>query len=132
MIIQLVPTAQAGNCETTACAFEAIVHAWDKNFAVSCRQLKELSTEERKAIDPLAVATFILSIPPAALAVLDLTDRIRKRQRAKQIIDKAGELCAAGNVRAYIVTVEGAIPLDAMRPDDLLDLAASLNELQEW
>ena len=29
-----------------------------------------------KGIDPVAVATLVLSIPPAALSVLDLADRI--------------------------------------------------------
>ncbi|MGH3922169.1 MAG: hypothetical protein ACRDTT_04750, partial [Pseudonocardiaceae bacterium] len=105
--------------------------AWDAELVVSCRALKESSAVERKAIDPVSVAALILSIPSAALAVLDLADRMRKRQRAQQIIAKAGELRADRNAQASIVTVRGAIPLDAMRPDDLLDLTSSLDSLEE-
>ncbi len=131
MIIKLVPASPAGDCEAAAHALEAVVHAWDKQLAVSRRELREASAEERKAIDPVSVATLILSIPSAALAVLDLTDRIGKRQRARQIIVKAGELRAGGDAQVYIVTAQGAIPLGGMRPDDLLDLALSLSELEE-
>jgi len=122
MIIELVPASPGGDCEAAAQALEAVVHSWDEKLAVDRRELKELSTEERKAIDPLSLAALILSIPSAALAVLDLADRIRKRRRAKEIIDKAGELRAGGDTQLYVVTVNGAIPLDAMQPDDLLDL----------
>ncbi|MGH8931765.1 MAG: hypothetical protein ACRDZO_14360 [Egibacteraceae bacterium] len=123
MIIKLVPASQAGDCDAAAQALEAVVHTWDKELVVSCREVKELSAEERKAIDPLSVAALILSIPSAALAFVDLADRMRKRQRAQQIIEKAGEFRASRNAQAYIITVQGAIPLDTMRPDDLLDVA---------
>jgi hypothetical protein len=131
MIITLVSASQAGDCEAAARALKAVVHGWDEDFVVRCRAVGELSAEERKAIDPVSVAALIVSIPSAALAVLDLRDRMRKRQRATQIIEKAGELCAGRDARAYVVTVQGAVPLDRMRPDDLLDLAPSLNELEE-
>jgi hypothetical protein len=37
--------------------------------------------KEDKGIDPVSVASLMLSIPPSALARLDLADRIRKRRR---------------------------------------------------
>jgi len=50
--------------------------------------------DDRKVIDPVAVASLVLSIPSAALAVADLADRIRKRRRARELIDHAQHLTA--------------------------------------
>ena len=42
----------------------------------------------------MAVASLVLSIPSAALAVADLADRIDKRRRATELIDQAQHLTA--------------------------------------
>ena len=45
----------------------------------------------------------MLSIPSAALAVLDLADRIHKRRRATELIDHAQQL-ATQQVTVYLIT----------------------------
>ena len=51
----------------------------------------------------VSMASLVLSIPSAALAVADLADRIRKRRRAQELIDHA-QLLAARQVRVYLMS----------------------------
>ena len=81
------------------------------------------SHEDGKAIDPVSVASLVLSLPSAALAVLDLADRIRKRRRADELIDHARQL-AARQVSIYLITQGRAVELSTLTPDQLLDLQA--------
>jgi hypothetical protein len=76
---------------------------------------------ETKGIDPVAVASLIVSIPSAMLAVADITDRIRKRRRASEVIKHAQEL-EAQRATARLVHGERSIDLAALTPDQLLDL----------
>jgi len=74
-----------------------------------------------RAVDPVAVTALVLSIPSAALAVVDLADRIQKRRRAHDLIARARELTAE-NVRLQLVAEDGATELAELDPDRLLDL----------
>jgi len=74
-----------------------------------------------KAIDAVALTGLILSIPPAALAVLDLPDRIRKRRRAQELIDHAQQL-ATLQITIYLQLPTRTVELSALTPDQLLDL----------
>ena len=78
--------------------------------------------EDGKAIDPVAVASLVLSVPSAALAVADLADRIRKRRRAADLIDHARQL-AARQVTIYLISPGRTTDLSTLTPDQLLDLA---------
>jgi hypothetical protein len=63
----------------------------------------------------------VLAIPATALAVKDLADRMRKRRRAKELIDRAQEL---GERRVSVVVVERTrtIEIRGLDPDQLLEL----------
>ena len=65
----------------------------------------------------------VLSIPSAALAVADLADRIRKRRRARELIDHAQHL-AAQHVTVRVISHGHAAELRTLTPDQLLDLLA--------
>ncbi|MBK1648465.1 hypothetical protein [Rhabdochromatium marinum] len=75
-----------------------------------------------KAIDPVAVATLVVSIPGAVLAVRDMAERIAKRRRAKDLIATAGRLRIERRVEILTVTLEGPRALADMDPDAVLDL----------
>jgi len=77
-----------------------------------------------KVADPVSVATLVVSLPSAALAVLDLADRIAKRRRASELIDSARELNDR-NVTAYVMARNRPVELRTLNPDQLLDLLAS-------
>jgi hypothetical protein len=75
-----------------------------------------------KGIDPVALASLVLSLPSAALAVADLADRIRKRHRAAELIGHAQEL-ATQRVTVYLISAGRTVELRTLTPDQLLDLA---------
>jgi hypothetical protein len=128
MIIQVISKPQAGDPDSATEALEAVVHRWDEEFTVARLEPKELPAEERKVIDPVSLAALFLSIPSAALAAMNVADRMRKRHRAKQLIEKAEEVRASGDARVYVLTAVGTRPLETMDPDELLELATSSDE----
>jgi len=69
------------------------------------------------------VTALALSVPSAALAVLDLADRIHKRRRAKELIDQARQL-AAQQVTVCLLSRDRSVELAGLAPDALLDLLA--------
>jgi hypothetical protein len=94
MTIQLDGPA-AGNVEAAQRSLEALAQRWGYDIAQSPAGALPAATshdENRRAIDPVSVAAVVLSIPSAALAVLDLADRIHKRRRASELIDHAQQL----------------------------------------
>ena len=70
----------------------------------------------------MAVASLVLSVPSAALAVADLADRIRKRHRATELLGQARQL-AARQVTVCLMSPGRSVELSTLTPDQLLDLA---------
>jgi len=91
MIIQL----DSATAETTGAArhsLEALARSWGHEITADAMDAAAAGPghgagDDGKVIDPVAVASLVLSIPSAALAVADLADRIRKRRRAADLID---------------------------------------------
>jgi hypothetical protein len=80
MIIQL-DSATAENVETARRSLEALAHSWGHEMIkapANTPEAAEAARTDDKVIDPVAVAALVVSIPSAALAVLDLADRIHK------------------------------------------------------
>ena len=83
---------------------------------------------ERRAIDPVALAALIVSIPGAVLAVWDMVDRIRKkRPRAQAVVETARRLRVERRVEITLLAADRTqytvADLDA---DRLLDLVAAI------
>jgi hypothetical protein len=78
---------------------------------------------DTKGVDPVAVTSLVVSIPSAMLAVADIADRIRKRRRAGELIERAQDL-RAQQVAARLVCADRSVDLAALTPDQLLDLIA--------
>lgn len=81
------------------------------------------SADARRAIDPIAAAALILSIPSALLAVADLVQRIRSRKKASELIEVGGRLTVEHRVEIHVMTPTGPQALRSLTPDRLLDLA---------
>jgi hypothetical protein len=126
MIIQLESTS-ARNAEAARHSLEALARSWGQEItqapAGPARAAGVGRRDEGKAVDPVALATLVLSIPPAALAVLDLADRIRKRRRAQELIDQARQL-AAQQVTICLLSPRRTVDLRTLTPDQLLDQLA--------
>ncbi|MCW5254684.1 hypothetical protein [Streptomyces sp. SHP 1-2] len=78
---------------------------------------------DTKGVDPVAVTSLLLSVPSAVLAVADITDRIRKRRRASELIERARQL-STEQTTARLVRADHSVDLAALTADQLLDLIA--------
>src|SRR5262245_6830664 len=128
MIIQL-DSATAENVEDARRDLAALAHSWGHDMTTAPATRPEAAGEARngdKVIDPVAVSALVLSIPSAALAVLDLADRIHKRRRATELIDHAQQL-AARHVTVSLMSQNRSVELTTLTPDQLLDLLADEN-----
>jgi hypothetical protein len=125
MIIQLDGPA-TGNVEAAQRSLEALAHRWGYESTLSPDGALPAAASHdgySKAVDPVSVAAAVLSIPSAALAVVDLADRIRKRRRASELIDHAQEL-ADQHVTVRVISHGRTAELRTMAPDQLLELLA--------
>ncbi|WP_055618458.1 hypothetical protein [Streptomyces phaeochromogenes] len=78
---------------------------------------------DTKGVDPVAVTSLLVSIPSAMLAVAEIADRIRKRRRAGELIERAQQLTAQ-QAAVLLVREDGSVDLATLTPDQLLDLIA--------
>ena len=125
MIIQLEGPATA-NMHAAQHSLETLARRWGYEITQSPAGALPPATshdENSKVIDPVSVAAAVLSIPSAALAVLDLADRIHKRRRARELIDHAQQL-ATQHVTVRLISQGRTIEISTMPPDQLLDLLA--------
>jgi hypothetical protein len=128
MIIQLASTT-AENLAAARRNLEALAHSWGHEIIEAPANTPEAAAEARnddKVIDPVSLAALAVSIPSAALAVLNLADRIHKRRRAKELIDHAQQL-ATQQVTVYLMSHIRPVELTTLAPDQLLDLLTDEN-----
>lgn len=78
---------------------------------------------DAKVVDPISVTALVVSIPSAMLAVADIADRIRKRRRASELIERAQQL-RAQHAAVRLVREDRSVDLATLTPDQLLDLIA--------
>jgi hypothetical protein len=124
MIIQL-DSATTDNTAAARDSLEELARSWGHEITEAPAEATPPARAGRdggKAIDPVAVASLVLSVPSAALAVADLADRIRKRRRAADLIDHARQL-ADRQVTIYLISPSRTTDLSTLTPDQLLDLA---------
>jgi hypothetical protein len=126
MIIQL-EGATAENVDAAKRTLQAMAHSWGYEIAQLPAEATTAAAtthnDDDKAIDPVSMAALVLSLPSAATAVLDLADRIRKRPRAKELIDHAQQL-ADQQVTVTVISQSRSVELRGLGPDQLLDLLA--------
>ena len=124
MIIQL-ESATTENLGAAKHSLEIMAQDWGHEITeapAEARPAARTIRDDEKIIDPVSIAILVMSIPPAVLAVRDLADRIRKRHRAKELIDQAQQL-AGQQVTVYLITPGRTVELSTLTPDQLLDLA---------
>jgi hypothetical protein len=123
MIIQL-ESATAEDTGRARRSLEELARSWGEEITDTDAEPPAAGMTRRgdgKGIDPVALATLVVSIPSAALAAVDLADRIRKRRRAGELIDHAQQL-AGQQVTIYVIVPERTVELRTLTPDQLLDL----------
>jgi hypothetical protein len=128
MIIQ-VDGASAEDVAAARRSLEGLVGGWGVEVAeVPAETTGGAQGDDRSdKVDPVALASLVIStalaIPSAVLAVKDLADRMRKRRRAKELIDRVQEL---GDRRVSVLLVKETqtIEIRGLDPDRLLELLA--------
>jgi hypothetical protein len=122
MIIQ-VEGASAAEVAEARRSLADLAKEWDVTIAETASPAGARDGGYR-GIDPVALASLVVSLPSAALAVGDLADRIKKRKRAKDLIDHA-ELLSQKRVTAIVITETRTVDLCSLTPEQLLALAAA-------
>ncbi|MQY15184.1 hypothetical protein SRB5_53620 [Streptomyces sp. RB5] len=118
MIIELV----GADTEAAGKSISELTASWGYP-AEPVRAEKPAEDPDTKVVDPVSLAALIVSIPSAVLAVADITDRIRNRRRAGELIERAREL-QAQQATARLVLEDRSVDLATLTPDQLLDLTA--------
>lgn len=118
---------EGDNAQRAASELAALVESFGAEATAEIVKPDDASDEARRAVDPVTVATLVLAIPPAVLAVIQIGDRIadqmEKRRRAKQLLERARQMRETGKIEIHIVGEDGVRLLIALSADDLLDLA---------
>lgn len=121
MIIQ-IETPDTASLNEARRSLQDLAHSWGHKITDTPTGTPAARTDG-KTIDPVAIASLAVSLPSAALAVADLTDRIRTRRRAAELIEHARKL-AARQVTITVITPGHSTELGTLTPDQLLDLQA--------
>ena len=96
------------------------------------RPIAEAFDLERRVVDPISLASLIVSVPAAVLATMDLVDRMRKRNKARAMIDEAKRLKQELSVDTYVVLLDGSQrDIATFGEDDLLAVAAAIEKASE-
>jgi hypothetical protein len=107
--------------------FAALIESFGAEATAETLKPDDASDEARRVVDPITLAALIVSIPSAILAVVQIGDRIadrmEKRRRAKQLLERVRQIREAGKVEIHIVGKDGARSLVTLSADDLLDMA---------
>lgn len=125
MIIQL-ESAAAGDAETARRSLQDLARSWGQDLTLAPAATAppaRTGTGDGKTIDPVSLATLVVSLPSAALAAMDLADRIGKRRRAEELIDHARHQ-ATQQVNIYLISQDRPVELRSLTPDQLLDQIA--------
>lgn len=118
MIIEFV----GANAENAGKSVAALTSSW--GYRPEPAPTAEPATGlDTRGVDPVAVTSLVVSIPSAMLAVADIADRIRKRRRAGELIERAQQL-RAQQAAVRLVCEDRSVDLAGLTPDQLLDLIA--------
>ena len=111
-------------------AAKALIASLDGGDGIAAKTFPRTALPEtqRRVIDPIALATLIVSIPAGVLAAWDLVARIRnKRPKAQAVVQTAQRLRIEQQVEVYLLAAdETPWAVADLNADTLLDLVAGI------
>jgi hypothetical protein len=85
--------------------------------------------ETSKTPDPITLASLMLAIPAAAVAAVNIADRVRKRDKAQKLTVTATRLRRENRVTITVVGPDGTTwSLDRIEADTVLEIAEKFAE----
>ncbi|NQV99495.1 MAG: hypothetical protein HQ483_07340, partial [Rhodospirillales bacterium] len=83
----------------------------------------EASQPEGTKSDPVAIAGLVLAIPAAILSVLDLAERLKRRQQVSRLLELARKLEKQGDTTIQCESGGELRDLTALTEDDIIEMA---------
>ena len=76
--------------------------------------------------DAVAIATLILTVPPAVVATWDLAQRMQLKEKVDRLITWAQEICKKAPQSGTTIHLSdgSVVPLEQMKPEQFLDMLA--------
>lgn len=120
---------QGQHAEATAEALEAF---FSETFAEAARRepvRQPHPVTPERSLDPVAVAALIVSIPSGVLAVMDLAERLKLKEKIARLTTLARREWREHGTRIWLQRRNATpLALDAADPAAILDAAASERE----
>ncbi|KPA15223.1 hypothetical protein MHK_004569 [Candidatus Magnetomorum sp. HK-1] len=100
---------------------------FDQSFGCSVKVLSDQKKTASgvKAVDPIALTTLFLAIPPAILAASDLIKRMKSKENAQTLIQLSKDIEKKHEVSIHIKTPDGKlISVQTSDPSTLIDIVS--------
>ena len=115
-----IESVDVRNLSEASDALAGLARDWGTQVTVSTPG--DVASGDNKTADPIAVAAVVMSIPSAVWAVTDLVDRVIKRRRANDLVERTRAL--SGDGVTVLLTYKGRlIDVSTLTGDELLELA---------
>lgn len=114
---------EGGDAEAAAAEIAALMEASFGRRPERARAGR--SDGEGDKADPVAVAALVLAIPGAALATMDLAERVRLREKLGRLIELARRLRRERGTVARLETGRGLEDLAGLDPDRVIEAAGA-------
>lgn len=115
---------QGSQADATAAALERF---FAETFGANARRevlQAPAAGEGEKAVDPVAVAALILSIPGALLAAMDLAERLQLKEKVANLIALARRERTEHGTRVWLQRRDAPpLALDEAQPAEIIDAA---------
>lgn len=116
------------NKSESANSFAQYVNSLFDTSAVPTGQQQSSDSADSKT-DPVALAAFVISIPSAILAAMDIVDRIKKKKKLDELLNKMRQLEKTQKTTIRLISPKGEVlEISQISSGKMLDMAETANK----